>query len=35
MLYVGYAKGWFEYEIKNKRFYNEYSVCYKLTKEVK
>ena len=33
MQYVGYAKGWFEYEIKYEEFYDIYSICFKLTKE--
>ena len=33
LYYVGYAKGWFEYELENGRFPNRYSMLYKLTKE--
>ena len=33
LYYVGYAKGWFEYEIEHEEFYDIYSVCYKLTKK--
>jgi len=32
MLYVGYAKGWLEYEIEHGKFYTT-NICYKLTKE--
>ena len=31
--YVGYAKGWLEYEIENYRFLGKDYYCYKLTKE--
>ena len=33
MLYVGYAKGWLEYEIEHGEFKNSSNICYKLTKE--
>ena len=33
MLYVGYAKGWLEYEIEHGEF-STTNICYKLTKEV-
>ena len=33
MQYVGYAKGWFEYEIANGEFFIREAFVYKLTKE--
>ena len=33
LYYVGYAKGWFEYEIEHGYFVNGSNICYKLTKE--
>jgi hypothetical protein len=33
LYYVGYAKGWFEYEIEHGEFVHESYICYKLTKE--
>ena len=33
LYYVGYAKGWFEYELEHATFLNRYSMLYKLTKE--
>ncbi len=33
MLYVGYAKGWLEYEIEHREFNSDSNICYKLTKK--